>query len=216
MQEYYGLKWIFKERSDTVNYMEMTISIRKDRIVTSLFKKLMNLYLYILPHYAHPLGVLAGHLSGNILLIHSFWSDKEDIKLLMEEFYVRLLVWGYPRDLLIPAYPRGITGARAFIKRGSIWQCTSDQDKYTKGRVFFHLTYNPRDQTSKDFQRQWHQHLLNTPWESLLWMIKNKQKIPISINLMCVTYSRPKNIGNIFTYHRDDCLDGTPVSYYMD
>ena len=49
MQEYYGLEWIFGERSYTVNYMYMTISIRKDRIVTSLYEKSINLYLYIPP-----------------------------------------------------------------------------------------------------------------------------------------------------------------------
>ena len=30
MQDYYGLEWIFEERSKTVNYMDMTISIRED------------------------------------------------------------------------------------------------------------------------------------------------------------------------------------------
>ena len=32
MQDYYGLEWIFEERSKKVNYMEMTTSIREDRI----------------------------------------------------------------------------------------------------------------------------------------------------------------------------------------
>ena len=58
MQDYYGLEWIFKECSDTVNSMDMTISIREDWIVTSLYEKPMNLYLYIPPHSAHLLGVL--------------------------------------------------------------------------------------------------------------------------------------------------------------
>ena len=39
MQDYYGLEWIPKERSKTVNFMDMTISIRKDCIVTSLYEK---------------------------------------------------------------------------------------------------------------------------------------------------------------------------------
>ena len=43
MQDYYGLEWIFEERSKKVNYMDMTISIRKGRIVTLLYKKAMNL-----------------------------------------------------------------------------------------------------------------------------------------------------------------------------
>ena len=45
---------------------------------------------------------------------------------------------------------------------------------------------------------------------------KNKHKTPIGITLMCVAYSRPKNIGNVFTYRKVDRLDGLPVSSYMD
>ena len=43
MRDYYGLEWIFEERSKKVNYMEMTISIRKDRIITSLYEEYMTL-----------------------------------------------------------------------------------------------------------------------------------------------------------------------------
>ena len=49
MQDYYGIEWISEERSKKVNYMDMTISIRKDRIITSLYEKSMNLYLYTPP-----------------------------------------------------------------------------------------------------------------------------------------------------------------------
>ena len=69
MQDYYGLEWIFEERSDKVNYMYIRIAIREDRIVTSLYEKAMNLYLYIPTHSAHPPGVLTGLVSGNILRI---------------------------------------------------------------------------------------------------------------------------------------------------
>ena len=51
MQDYYGLEWIFEEISKKVNYMDMTISIHKGRIVTSLYEKAMNLYLYIPPQW---------------------------------------------------------------------------------------------------------------------------------------------------------------------
>ena len=73
----------------------MTISIREGRIVTSLYKKSMNLYLYIPPHSAHPTGVLTGLVSGNILRIHSLCSEQDDINLRMKQFYARLLVRGY-------------------------------------------------------------------------------------------------------------------------
>ena len=33
---------------------------------------------------------------------------------------------------------------------------------------------------------------------------------------MCVAYSRPKNLGSIFTYRKIDRLDGPPVSSYLE
>ena len=67
MEEYYGLEWISEEHSDKVNYMDMTIAIREDWIITLLYEKSMNLYLYIPHHSSHPPGVLTGLVSCNIL-----------------------------------------------------------------------------------------------------------------------------------------------------
>ena len=145
--------------------MDMIISIRKDRIITSLYEKSMNLYLYIPPHSAHPRGVLTGIVSDNILWIHSLCSKQDGIELRMKDFYARLIFRRYQRELLIPALKKGITGARAFIKCGSVKICVPDKDKNNTGRVFSHQTYHPRDPTSKSLQRQWHQHLLHPPWE---------------------------------------------------
>ena len=86
MQNYYRLEWIYEECSDNVKYMDMKITILRDRIVTWLYEKEMNLYLYTLPHSSHPLGVLTGLISGNILCIHSLCSDKDDINRRMKEF----------------------------------------------------------------------------------------------------------------------------------
>ena len=57
----------------------MTITICKDRIITSLYEKAMNLYLYIPPHSANPPGVSTGLVSANILWIHSLCSEHDDI-----------------------------------------------------------------------------------------------------------------------------------------
>ena len=76
IQDYYVIEWIFEERSKKVNYMDMTILIHKDRIITSLYEKSMNLYLYTPPppNSAHPPGMLTGLVSGNILQMHSLCS----------------------------------------------------------------------------------------------------------------------------------------------
>ena len=56
--------------------MDMMIEIREDWIITLIYEKEINLYLYTPPHSAHPLGVLAGLVSGNILRIHSLCSEQ--------------------------------------------------------------------------------------------------------------------------------------------
>ena len=56
MQDYYGLEWIFEERSKKVNYMKMMISVREDQIITSLYEKSINLYLYTPPLFCPPPG----------------------------------------------------------------------------------------------------------------------------------------------------------------
>ena len=185
MKDYYDLERIFEERSNTVNLMDMMISISEDQIVILLYDKAMDLYLYILLHSDHPPEVLTGLVSGNILCIHSLCSDEDKPNHRMEAFYTMLLVRGYHCDFLIPAFTKRITGARVFIKRGSIRRCVSDQEKDTRGPDFFHITYHSRNPTSKDLQHQWLQHLLNPPWERPLWTQK-KLKIPIGINSMCV------------------------------
>ena len=153
---------------------------------------------------------------GNILRIHSLCSKQDDINLHMKQFYARLLVRGYQQELLIPAFTKGITGASAFIKRGYVRRYVPDKDKDSTGQVFFHLTYHPRDPTSKSLQCQWRQHLLHPPWEPTLWRLKNKNKIPIGIRSMCVAYSRPNNLGKIFIYRKIDRLDDPSVSSYLE
>ena len=50
MNGWHGLNWDCEEPNTTVNFMDMTIRIVDGKLVTSLYEKDMNLYLYIPPH----------------------------------------------------------------------------------------------------------------------------------------------------------------------
>ena len=61
MNAFPGLTWEFSERSKSIDFMDMTISINNsNKIETTLFEKRLNLHLYIPPHSAHPPGLLPG------------------------------------------------------------------------------------------------------------------------------------------------------------
>ena len=55
------LAYEFSERSKTVDFMDMTITLNNSNMIdTTLFEKRLNLHLYIPPHSAHPPRLLPG------------------------------------------------------------------------------------------------------------------------------------------------------------
>ena len=67
------------ERSKTIDFMDMTISINKsNNIETTLFEKRLNQHLYILPHSAHLPGLLPGIVYGTLFRIFTLCSDNKD------------------------------------------------------------------------------------------------------------------------------------------
>jgi hypothetical protein len=61
-----GLKWISTKLS-TKFFLDMTIKISGNRLVTALYAKPMALYQYIPPMSCHPPGALTGLVFGQIL-----------------------------------------------------------------------------------------------------------------------------------------------------
>ncbi len=54
------LRWDIGEPSSSVNYLNLTITIKDHRIITCTYQKEMNLYQYLPPHSCHPLSTLKG------------------------------------------------------------------------------------------------------------------------------------------------------------
>ena len=67
MNAFPGLTWEFSERSKSIDFMDMTISINNsNKIETTLFEKRHNLHLYIPPHSTLPPGLLPGIVYGTL------------------------------------------------------------------------------------------------------------------------------------------------------
>ncbi|EJK44051.1 hypothetical protein THAOC_37444 [Thalassiosira oceanica] len=59
-----GLTWEFTE---SVDFMDITVSIAGNRLRTTLYEKPMALYIYIPPRSAHPPGILTGHVYSEVI-----------------------------------------------------------------------------------------------------------------------------------------------------
>ena len=79
MNAFPSLTWEFSERSKSIDFMDMTISINNSkRIETTLFEKRLNLHLYIPPHSAHPPGLLPRIVYSTLFRIFTLCSTEED------------------------------------------------------------------------------------------------------------------------------------------
>ncbi|KAL7480390.1 hypothetical protein ACHAW6_006083 [Cyclotella cf. meneghiniana] len=103
MQQWYKLQWTFSARTTVVNFMDLSITIHPTgNIVTTMFEKPLNLYLFIPPHSVHPCGLIKGLIYGSILQIHCPCSDQQDIKARVHDLFYQFLAWGDMRTCPIP------------------------------------------------------------------------------------------------------------------
>jgi hypothetical protein len=54
----FDLEWIIQPLSTTIYFMDMTISIEDDKLVTTLYEKPSNFHIYIPPNSYQPPGLL--------------------------------------------------------------------------------------------------------------------------------------------------------------
>ena len=106
LNDFHDIEWIITSRSTSVNFLDLTITISNGVCKTTLFEKLLNLYLYISPSSAHPPGVLTGLVLGNCHRIFTLCSDPGDTKSHLQQFYRRLRKRGYKPSNLLPLFQR--------------------------------------------------------------------------------------------------------------
>lgn len=124
------LTWEFSQRTTSVDFLDLTLTLDHQRIVTRLYEKPLNLYMYIPPHSAHPPGILRGMITGYITRVFRLTSTKSDCEASIRNFYRRLCARGYTPSRLLPLFHDA-------LKRAQTRRCEpcDDQEK----RIYLHL-----------------------------------------------------------------------------
>jgi hypothetical protein len=60
LNQFGSLRWIVNDLSDTVNFLDLSLSITSSTITAAPYQKPMNLHLYIPPSSAHPPSCFKG------------------------------------------------------------------------------------------------------------------------------------------------------------
>ena len=189
----YGkLRWTFTTLQDSINFLDVTLSIRDGAIHHTMYEKVLNLYLYIPPSSSHPPGVLKGLIFGRLHQFNVLCSDLADKKSLATKLYQRLLYQGYNKSVLDPIFNE------------SLANLSSKKEKPTRdfeNSVILHTKYHPCNPPSKFIQEKFRQHLVDHP-DGPIAHIRNHEGAPLDISSLIVAYHRPKNLGNYLSSRR--------------
>lgn len=214
VNNFHGLKWEFTTRGTSLNFMDMVIYKDGNKLSTDLFEKPMALFLYIPPFSAHPPGVLASLVMGQILRIFTLCSEEDQKKKHLLNFFHRLINRGHVREQLLPLFEKAVTNAESYLKR-------SDEEKAKKkqaakatsdSRLFLHVPYHPDNPPASELQALFRDCISNPPGEPSLQELKNLDGNLIQVNQMTVCYHRHLNLGNVLSYRKIDNRKGPKVS----
>ncbi|KAL3781382.1 hypothetical protein ACHAWO_010284 [Cyclotella atomus] len=175
MLQHTELTWdIFKRKlSTSVDFLDLTLTISSNNIVSRTYQKEMNLYLYIPPASAHPAGCIERTVYG---LVGRFAS-------LSLPSPPRVGVKSNAR-----ANPEACTSAKrnahTLAAPSTLTQGLQDEEN----RLFIHLEFHPKDILQKRVQELYQLHCGVALGAGL------RIERPSTF-----AYSRPKNIGDIIT-----------------
>ena len=217
VNNYHGLTWEFTPLSNSIDFMDMTISITGNKFEITLFEKPLNLYLYISPSSAHPPGMAIGLVHGMILRIYKLCSKPSDIRRRIKVFFRRLLRRGYSKEYLIPLFTKATENAKKHLRRTAAQLRAMEDTKLLEGyrRVFFHLQYHPNDPDSRIIQQTWRDTILQPAGKDHINQVKNMEDQRIPIDQLTIAYSRPPNFGNMFSVRKFHKKRGPNVSSFI-
>jgi hypothetical protein len=170
-----NLEWVANTPSTTTHFLDLNVTLKNSKIVTSTYQKPLNLYLYLPPSSAHPASCLKGLIKGEL---YRYWLQNQptDFQELVTQFLIRLCNRGHTIEHLTPV----ITQAAASLESNHNYSQTKQENSDT---LYIHWKHHPNG-----LQRQTLRQLFNDTLR------------PVNpFHSMTVAISRPKNLRDILT-----------------
>jgi hypothetical protein len=155
------LEWEAEYPAKEVNFLDLTIRIEKDGILTfKTFVKPQNMFLYIPAHSAHPKGVLKSLIFGGLYTYAIQNSMRADFIAMTKALFEHLINWGYTNEMLSPIFKEAAT----MIDRKQIGAASTDYSykKLTNQRT---IEYSSIGNTTQKTSEKW---LSKTPMKKHL------------------------------------------------
>lgn len=204
----YGkLRWEATERATSIDFLDLTISIVDTKVVTTLYEKALNLYLYLPPHSCHSPSMTRGIITGMITRIFRLTSDPKQIQPCIQQFYDRLLARGFSSHALRPFFEDTIN----FLQKKNLDpDLNTDNGKREGNSFYLHIKYHPKLVPSRIVQKEFKNHVIQPPGELPVSHLRNHRQATLPPHSLTVAYHRPHNLGNLLSCRKMDT--GVPVS----
>ena len=125
-QQWWRLKWTFTTLSNEVEFMDLTITLKKGAFLANLYEKSLALHLYIPSHSCHPPGCFSGLFTGMVLRIYRLCSLYYHIKGWLKNFYGQFLDRGYPHATINPLFIEAVKRAEECVPFSEESSCNAN------------------------------------------------------------------------------------------
>ena len=229
-----NLRWDVSERSKSVHFLDLDLTIKDDTLHSRIYEKPENMYLYLPPHSAHPSGMVRGLVTGQIKRFLQLCSNEQDSLTHIRDFYRRLVARGHSPTTLKPLFESayksqmrpskphhrlqpGMTEfAQMYLDRGEDIPDYFYEEIEQDHRIFLHLPYNPDAPSRRTFQRLLSQSIIEPEREPPLNQTNNLGNQRVEIDRVTIAYHRPPNLRRRFFARKFQAADGQPVSSFFE
>jgi hypothetical protein len=185
--------------SESVDFLDMTLTIENNKIVSKTYQKAMNLHLYIPPMSAHPRGCIKGTIFSLVLRYFRQNTYRKDFIYYVGLLYFRTLERGWDRELMREL----ILEATERAENNTNNTKQSATTKVLKDTLFLHFQFHPDDLSRQHIRSEFEEHLGKICKDEL------------GITRTVVAYSRPKNIGDYVSIAKLHQAPGRTASTIM-
>ena len=127
-----NLKYAFEKSREKVNFLDVTVKVESDNIVTDLFCKSVDSHQYFHYDSSHPKHVKSSIIHSQTLRLQRICSEEKDFIKHLDQLRVWFKARGYPGDLIESQIQKALRKRNSF---GS---------KKSESGVPLVVTYNPK------------------------------------------------------------------------
>ena len=140
------MKWDFNKPTTTVNFLDLSITVKEGKITTRTHQKEGNPYLYITPHSAHPPGMIKGviFVFGLVRRYYEQNSDKKDFIDFTKMLFKRLVTRGWDPTYIKPIFHKAIQNTQSETKTQDQLNLQNSSPR-KRNQLFLHFNYHPSD-----------------------------------------------------------------------